>query len=186
MVAPGIATAAPAVPTLLSPTGGVHVKNVVLSWSKVTGASTYQVQVSDRYGNFDQEDSGSEDTRPSVDVTTSLTSYAPSAKLPQAGYFWRVRVSDSVWSAPASFIRDWDGAPTNPHIVADNVSDLTQTGPTLTWGPIADASYYEVQYSPYPFVQGTDPVDGGDGGVDPEDETSSCLTASTVFTPYRT
>lgn len=188
MVAPTGATAAPpAPPTNLQPnspssapsssTPGTPVKNVVLTWNPVAGATSYQVQVSDANGNF--EDEGQ--VTASVDVTTTLTSFAPSSLLPHADYAWRVRASGGEWSSNAYFTRGWTASPGNPQFVGDPSSS---TGPVMTWDGVPDASYYEVQISPRPFVQGDDPTDGGFGTGD--EDASSCFTASTQFTPYAT
>ena len=188
MVVPTAAVAAAAPPTGLTPdTYSTHVKNVVLSWSPVAGASTYRVQVSDRWGLFDNEDPGStEKTEPSIDETTTLTTYAPSAKLPHGLYRWRVSADGGAWSAPARFNRDWDGAPGNARVYGDDAGHTSTTGPgpVLTWDALRDASYYEIQYSARPFAPGTTPVDGGDGSGEGDEAIQSCLTTNTVFTPY--
>jgi len=165
-LAPNDPTAAPT-----SSTPGSPIKNVVLKWTPVTTASSYQVQVSDESGTFDT---------PSIDVTTTAPAFAPSASLPHADYAWRVRATGGTWSSPAYFTRGWDASPGNPHVDEPTPS----TGPTLTWGAVADASYYEVQFSAAPFDQSDAPVDGGVGSKD-EDTDPSCFTASTEFTPYQ-
>lgn len=182
IVAPSAANAVIVAPTGLSPndptsaptsgTPGTPRKNVVLSWDAMPNTATYQVQVSDKNGTF---------VSPSIDVTTSLNSFAPSAKLYHADYAWRVRSTGGTWSAPAYFTRGWTAKPGSPQFVG--TPDPTR-GPVLTWDGVDDASYYEVQIAPRPFVE-TGPTDGGDGGEDGT-ETASCFTASTVFTPYAT
>lgn len=180
IVAPGFASAAPIVPTGLSPndpnaaptasTAGTPIKNVVLTWSPLANVTSYEVQVSDEDGSF---------VNPGADATTAVPSYAPPSSLPHGDYAWRVRASGGVWSSPAYFTRGWTAAPGNPHLVGPDKDNAF--GPVLTWDPVADASYYEVEFSDRPFVPGA-AVDAGDSS--PGIAGSNCYTANTVFTPY--
>lgn len=160
----------PATPVLLSPASGATVTDVVLQWSPVAGAATYQLQVSPN------EDFSNNVT---VDVVTKGTRYSPATTLGNGSYFWRVRSRDAkatpnlgAWNsalgeAPAVFTRAWNAAPTlvSP---ADETFDVNV--PTLRWTPVPYASHYEIQL-------------GTDSNFTPQSYVS-CMTNQTSFTPY--
>jgi hypothetical protein len=156
-------------PTLVSPASSATapLKDVVLQWNPVAGASQYQVQVSPNK-NW---------TNNAVDLpvdTTVNTLLEMPVGLPHAAYFWRVRAMvGGVWgtySAPWEFLRDWD---TNISIVKPPTSD----DPTISWAPISQASEYVVNF----YDLGTTNAPTNVLKMTP---TSSCTTEQTTLTPY--
>lgn len=165
----------PSVPTLLSPAPGDDVTDVVLEWSPVNGAATYQVQVSpneDFSNNL------------SVDVVTKSTRYAPNDLkfLDNGSYYWRVRARDAApvpnlgnWSQTvevgagaerAYFNRMWHQRPT----LDAPAPGAEVATPTFRWSPVPHASHYELQVSSdATFSPGT---------------TATCVTNQTSFTAY--
>ncbi len=98
-----VATVAPPVPTLVSPSNGASTSDHTpyLDWSKVTASSTvhYQLQV----------DNNVDFSSPSVNKTwLSYSYYTVSTSLSHGTYYWRVRAVDasgnqSAWSTARSF-----------------------------------------------------------------------------------
>jgi hypothetical protein len=114
-------------------------KDLVLSWLPVSGAGSYDVQVSpneDFTNNVTQQ------------ATTAGTRYAvPTASIPEISYFWRVRVSGTrCWSddgatPAAAFTKSWDVAPAPLTPAGSVVEDALR----FSWRPIRDAAFYEVE-----------------------------------------
>lgn len=159
-------------PQLLSPsnsaTNSVH--DVVLKWTPVAGAATYQVQVSpnqDWTNNL------------KVDVVTDSTLYAPAKSLDNGTYFWRVRATtggggQGVWSpvwqfsrVPMQQVTLLSPANSNPGDYPTQAADLF-----LSWNPVPEASAYELVLSADPnFSQVT--------------TSQVCITNHTDWGPYR-
>src|SRR5205807_566044 len=153
-------------PTLTRPANNTTtpVKDVVLQWSRVPYASSYDVQLSPN-GDF---------TNNKVDLANSgstvATTYEVPLSLPHDEYFWRVRGVDAnghtAWSDQRQFLHDWAVAMTI-------LQAPTATDPTIAWAPVPEASLYRVRLA-----------------VDPTFDPSStpaplvCWTAATAFTPY--
>jgi hypothetical protein len=84
----------PSSPTLLSPADGSHGsdRTPAFSWSSVSGAATYRLQVDDDPAF----------SSPIVDQSLSATTYTPTSDLAPGAYHWRVRAAndcgDSDWS----------------------------------------------------------------------------------------
>ena len=121
------------------------VSDVLLTWSPVPGAVSYEIQVSDSSG-FD----------PYVLAgTSSRATWALPAAVPAGDYVWRVRALAAKgvgdWSAPASFTHGWDNAPANLRVVS------SVGVPSVAWDAIPGASFYEVEYSTTPYSD-TDPT----------------------------
>ncbi|HVT65165.1 MAG TPA: hypothetical protein VHD81_08420 [Mycobacteriales bacterium] len=156
--------AAPA-PTLVSPANETDtaVKDVILDWKPVAGASSYEVQVS-RNAAF---------TNNGIDLpnggVTTATLFEMPLGLPHTTYFWRVRakVSNGIgaWSQPWQFLREWE-APISI------IQTPNGTDPTLSWGPVRGASVYHVIFD-------TSPVTADDL----LNTTNGCFTGNTSFTP---
>ena len=100
-----------AAPALLGPLPSEQLqaalKDVVLAWRAVPGATGYRVQVS-QDGDFSGDDL-------TVDETTVATRLALPADLPNAAYRWRVsatqKTGHGAWSAAGSFTKGWREAP---------------------------------------------------------------------------
>ena len=127
----------------LSAPGGLNaaVRNnstIVLSWSTVTKASAYQVQV-DTSSNF---------SSPDVSISTVNTHYVPTRTLPQGTVYWRVRSIqggiESGWSKSTSSVSPV-GSP-QPSSPADGAHlQQPQEPPLLRWSPVQGATSYTVQ-----------------------------------------
>jgi hypothetical protein len=162
---PAAATTSSNVPTLTGPANGTSEKDVVLTWSKVVGASEYQVQVSPNE-QWTNNSVTLADNGDSVNTT-----YEMPLSLPHGAYFWHVRAKvGSTWFAYSTadeFVRSWPNAPIHMITTPTNGSD-----PTLSWAPVTDASLYRVRFSTE-----------SDFPSDPK-KTFTCWTTNTSFTPY--
>ncbi|ROR90441.1 Ig-like domain repeat protein [Nocardioides aurantiacus] len=150
-LAPTSASAAVAAPYGLSPAGTTVQQIPVLSWTRVEGASSYDVQVS----------TSSDLSSPLVNTSTTNAAYVPTTQLPgDTDIFWQVRARFSTTSTSdwvqASFRR---GALDRP--VPVGPSDGTDLQPpvdpaTFTWSAVPGATGYDVQVGTDP--QFTDPA----------------------------
>src|SRR3954451_18298074 len=99
------ADAAPAAPAGLSPNGGSVTGIPVLQWSRVSGATSYDVEVS----------SSSTFTTTAWRTSTTNRRATPTIQLPVGQVWWRVRAANSTgagsWST-ASFSRSKIAGPT--------------------------------------------------------------------------
>lgn len=129
-------------PTLLSPpdnSADVEIP-VTLSWSNVTGAQYYALQV-DTNSNFKS---------PIVDVKSlTTTSYTLSQLYPSIKYYWRVAtIKDqqmSNWSPTFSF-RTKDVPLAAPMIVSPTDGETSvDLKPTFTWSKVPMADRYHLQ-----------------------------------------
>ena len=95
-------------PAPMTPANGSTVTDVVFSWSAVSGAKNYELQVSPN---------GDWTNNKTIDATAlTSTSYTPGEPLPNGSYFWRVRSIDAAghfgtWSDPLTFTRQWIDRP---------------------------------------------------------------------------
>jgi len=149
-VAPPV-TAIPAAPVLSSPSNMAksQVTSPTLTWSAVTGATGYGLQVSTDV-NF---------LTTTVNLT-GLTSVnrALTGLTDGTTYYWRVNASNSggisPWSSVFSFTTSAPVVPPGGSILsvptlqlpADRATGISRT-PILTWTPIAGAVSYDVQIS---------------------------------------
>lgn len=155
--------AAPGAPGGLSPSSAsTPQKDVELHWTAVSGATSYDVQIMD--------DDNPDLARVQAG-TSSINRWTVPVQLPTGEYRWRVRARNSSgvgsWSAMATLVRGWD----------DQVSGLThldQQVPTLSWNPIPDASFYEVEMNLKSF----------DSSTYSRANSFVCWTAQTTLTPY--
>ena len=122
--------------------GGAQTGIPTFSWDRVTGATTYdfQISTSDQFNTT------------LVNVTTVQRQYVPKIQLPtQTQLYWRVRATGGgeTWTM-TPFSRTTVGAPTL--IGPADAAELTQPDNpvTLSWQPVPGADSYDVQY-------GTDP-----------------------------
>lgn len=147
---------------------GTFQKNVVLTWDEVGGATSYDVQITS--DGFDT------DTEPFEDIAAS-NRYVVPVDLPRGDYQWRVRATlpggSSDWSSAADLVRGWDPSvtPTLTHLGADSLDW------SVSWTPVPDASFYEVQISPTP-------LEGDNAGGPPyvRGDEILCFTTHTTFT----
>lgn len=134
------ASAAVAAPTGLSPNSSAAPvsANPVLSWNRVSGATSYDVEVSttDAF------------TTTVYKVSTVNRQATPTAQLPATTIYWRVRARNSAgasaWSQ-TDFVRDGGGGPV---LLApsDGASlDQPNNPPLLKWQPVRGATSYSVE-----------------------------------------
>lgn len=133
-------------PSGLSATAG---RAPVLSWTRVSGASSYDVEVS-KAADF----SGTA----LVKVTTVNDQYVPTVQLPTGQVWYRVRAkvgsTTSDWST-ASLDLTTEAAPT-PVRPVDGAHFSAPEAPTFSWQPVPGATSYTVQTSRDPlFVDPT-------------------------------
>lgn len=163
----GAAAATPAAPIKLSPddASGTMLWNLELTWRAVPGATSYEVQVSDT-GRF---------TGQLLTGSPTLSRWTVPTTLPAGDYVWRVRAASAsgsgAWSRVADFTRGWSDTPGSPVKVANGVL------PAVSWGPIPDASFYEVEFSRVPLDIGSAPYEGTLHHY-------TCYTTHTFFSPY--
>jgi hypothetical protein len=186
LAAPASAAGSLAAPTGLAPNSAtVPQKDPVLTWSNVSGASGYSVEVSK---SDDFSDSTVMVKLPS-NGASSTNSFALPQTLEHGTYFWRVRADnssqESAWSADGSIVKAWDDAPSTAASTPSTDATAAQTGIAsypwrFAWTPIQDASTYEIEFSVYPTFDSTS------GNFNDGISNLACLTEATSFTPYST
>ncbi|HWA66094.1 MAG TPA: DUF4962 domain-containing protein [Mycobacteriales bacterium] len=155
-------------PVLLSPANdpSTQLKDVILKWQPVAGASQYQVQVSPN-GEWTNNAVTLPNNGDVVDPTFEMP-----VSLPNATYYWHVRAQvGGVWgrySGQWTFVKDW----VSPITILQQPSSAD---PTISWAPVKEASLYLVRYCPGACGTGTIGLQTGE--VD-------CYTAETSVTPY--
>lgn len=171
-VLPGmVAQAAVAGPVNLTPDDtATWQTNTVLAWDAVSGASGYEVAVTnDGFGT----------DGPVLTSTTATNRYVLPVSVPRGDYQWRVRAvvsgGKSDWSATADLLRGWDPA-VAPALSQTDPGNAYDWG--VTWAPIPDASFYEVQYSP----QQSEPENASPPPYEKQD-VITCFTTHTTFVP---
>lgn len=139
------------------------VKDVVLTWDKVSGASAYQVRVSPN-----NEWTNNEVTLPGKGVTDNTLFEMP-VSLPQATYYWEVRAQvGGIWgpySKPWVFVQDWY----KPITI---LKQPTTADPEIIWAPVKEASLYLLRFQTGNVFEASSIV----GEVD-------CYTNNTSYTP---
>jgi hypothetical protein len=152
-------------PTLTGPAndpgGTTPLKDVVLDWTPVEHAASYQVQVSPN-GDW----TNNTVTLPDNGITVNDL-YEMPLSLPHASYFWRVRALGSAgghtaYSSVHTFLRDWVAPITM-------LTTPSSADPSLSWAPVPDASLYRVRFGTKADFTGTN---------------FTCFTTATSFTPY--
>ena len=131
-----------------------------LSWQPVAGAVAYDVEV-----NYSQDFAiGS---KVCCGTRSTGTTVSPTALLANNTYYWRVRAIDAsgnagAWNSGESFRKVFDDVtPTVPGLrMRDNLADpavdtepavagLDLEHPVVRWDPVAGASSYEIQITPF-------------------------------------
>ena len=171
----GAATAATLLPAppLVSPSDATSkLKEVVLDWAPVTGATSYLVQV-----GTDHEWS---DT-PTLELTSVATRITLPTSLPHASYVWRVAAmgadGQGRWSTAGTFTRGWTSKATPLTPAAGTVVGPAVGRPTFSWTPVASASEYQLQVSTSPYFDAPFRTSAGD-------KTEACFTTRTSVTPF--
>ena len=122
--------AAPAAPTVSDPDACAQ-SGVQISWSPVSGATSYDLQV---------------DGTTVVSGVSSGTTYNPGDTQPHA---YRVRARTSTctgaWSGPTSLADGNDAPPTPAPPAFTDLDPCAQSGIEITWSPVSGASSYDLQ-----------------------------------------
>jgi hypothetical protein len=144
-VASPVQAAVPAAPSGLQPDGTQESRIPVLSWGRVSGAVSYDVQVA-RPGGFDTP-------LWKADRTTNRQA-VPDKQLPSGELVWRVRSRGadsrtSAWSQ-ATFTRDSLAGPSPISPTNDAMLEQPSQPALLSWTPVRGATGYTVHV-------GTDP-----------------------------
>jgi N-acetylneuraminic acid mutarotase len=133
-------------PVLNSPANGAAGLNPValqLSWSVVTNATSYRIQVS----------SDSAFSSVAVDDSALASPLKTLDSLPRGvKFYWRVRAKNtagvSVWASPWNFTTVAPPIPSVPTLVSPVNSSVNQSRrPTLVWSTVSGAATYHVQVS---------------------------------------
>jgi formylglycine-generating enzyme required for sulfatase activity/N-acetylneuraminic acid mutarotase len=151
-------------PVLVSPANGTAALNPVgltLSWSTVSTATSYKVQMSP-------------DSTFAIVVTEDSTLTAPSKTIDSLSlgvkYYWRVRAKNasgvSSWTTPWSFTTIMPSIPSVPSLVSPANGAANQSRrPTLAWSAVTGAASYHVQVSGNPFFTAVVAVDSSMTGT---------------------
>lgn len=158
-------------PAVAGPTSEQTVlKEVVLDWAPVPGATGYVVEV-------DTDEMWSD--APTLALGTVASRLTLPTSLPHAGYAWRVAAvgagGQGRWSANGYFSRAWGSTP-RP-IAPTGTIPAAVGAPTFSWTPVPNASEYQLQVSNTPFFDAPFRTQGGD-------KTESCFTTRTKVTPF--
>lgn len=135
------ATAVPAAPGGLAPNSSspAVAANPILSWSRVNGAVSYEVEVS----------TASSFTSTVYKTSTTNRRAVPTQQLPVGVIWWRVRSLDSArvagpW-AVASFTRSTIAGPTLASPTDGATLRQPDSPPLLRWNPVDGATSYQVE-----------------------------------------
>ena len=163
--------AVPATPGVVSPlSAGAGVKEVVLDWAPVAGATSYAVEV-------DTDGEWSDD--PTLSLTTVASRITLPTSLPHASYVWRVAAvgagGQSRWSTNGTFTRGWSARPTPLSPIGASSSGAGVA--TFSWSPVPTASEYQLQVSTSPYFDAAFRTQA-------DTKTESCFTTRTSVTPF--
>jgi len=141
VTSPSVAQAAVSAPRGLSPDGQGANGTPTLEWTRVSGAASYEVEVS----------KSSDFSSLSVleDGSTVNRRFVPTTSLPTSTVYWRVRSvspggSQSAWST-ASFSITQGAGPNIVGPIAAEEHALPENPPILSWEPLSDVSAYEIE-----------------------------------------
>ncbi|MHA1687579.1 MAG: Ig-like domain-containing protein, partial [Candidatus Heimdallarchaeaceae archaeon] len=129
-------------PTLNSPAHGSVVADSTptFTWSTVSGASAYQLQVATSLTY----------SAPYIDEVLVTTSYTSTIDLPDRTFYWHVRTRNSAgvwgsWSSSHSFTIDTTGPDPPTHVYPAADSRINTHYPTFQWEGTADSTYYALR-----------------------------------------
>jgi hypothetical protein len=135
----------PPAASLVSPSGGITDTTPTYTWNAVSNAPWYHLWVNDSTGN--KINQWYRATQAGCGSGTGTCSVTPTTEVRGSGQWW-VRTYNSAgygsWSGPVSFTAP---TPTIAPSAANQVSpsgEITDTTPTYTWNPVADATWYQL------------------------------------------
>jgi len=134
-------------PTLTSPSdgaGGVDITGTHLDWEGLSGATTYQWQLSDT-GGFSDLPAG-------FDATTQSSTCRPPLLQLATTYDWRVRATRplrSPWSTESAFTTKLGNVAVAPQLLSPAPGETgVPTDPVFQWTSLAEAEAYELLLGP--------------------------------------
>jgi hypothetical protein len=165
VVAPAGALSAPSGLAVSDLVSDPEVFDPEFSWSAVTGAKGYEVEVNSTSSWASGSKVCCSNISVSEKMTTYGTSYSPPVVLPNNTYYWRVRAIDASgnagpWAAGPPFAKAFANVPSTPAPVVDNLrlvdrnldtlapGSVTDT-PIVLWDPVPGASSYRVVVAPF-------------------------------------
>lgn len=127
-------------PVLLGPDEGITLAQPadppLLTWTPVSGAASYTVEIDDE-PDF---------VSPSTYPTEATALVVPNNQAPDVTYFWRVRANlADGFSTNYSDPRSYTVAPIEQPTILGPGSDDDVTDIVLDWSPVPGAKYYELQ-----------------------------------------
>jgi hypothetical protein len=138
------ASAAPAAPSNLSPSSSVSTNTPVLSWARVKGAASYNVEVS----------SSSSFSSALFSTTTTNRRAVPTTALPDGVLHWRVRGVTRKGAAGTWATRSFSINSVAPPSILSPTSGqkLAQPNdpPLLSWTAVAGATKYHIEHDTEP------------------------------------
>lgn len=142
------------------------------TWSSVTGAASYQLDVSteNTFGSF-IVNNRSEAAAPSADVT---------ALAPNTNYHYRVRAVNASGASVNSDIKTFKTAPASPTLF--DKSNITSSGFQVNWSASVGATEYDLYV--YTDASFTIPVEGYNPKTIAAPETTSIVAGLTPSTTY--
>ncbi|MFH0991284.1 MAG: T9SS type A sorting domain-containing protein [bacterium] len=140
----GAATSGPSIPTLTSPANNSTTVSVpaTFSWSPVSGATSYTIQIStsSTFATFAVNQSG---------ITTAL--FTASGLANGTSYYWRVSATNasgtSAYSTTNAFFTTLVGPPPPTLLSPADASTNVPVNTTLSWSAVAGVTFYKVQIS---------------------------------------
>ena len=178
-------------PTLSSPANGAtgQPTSLTLSWSGVSGANIYRVQVATSQSALTTDDASTCPGTCLVNTTTSSTSYALSGLQDGVTYYWHVRAGNTTtlqggtWSQTRSFTTGSTGLPA-PSLVSPAHGATNQpTALSLSWSSVSGANVYRVQVATSQSALTTDDASTCPGTCLANTTTSSTSYAVTGLQP---
>lgn len=142
------------------------------TWSSVTGAASYQLDVSaeSTFGSF-LVNNRSEATSPSADVT---------ALAPNTNYHYRVRAFNASGASVNSEVKTFKTAPASPTLF--DKSNITSSGFQVNWSASVGATEYDLYV--YTDASFSLPLDGYNPKTIAAPETTSIVAGLTPSTTY--
>jgi len=166
------ATLLPAPPVVGPTSATAQLKEVVLDWAAVAGATSYVVQVG-------TDDEWSDE--PTLQLTSVATRLTLPTSLPHASYVWRVAAVGAAgqgrWSPAGTFTRGWPTRATPLTPTAGSLVGPEVGRPTFSWTPVPTASEYQLQVSTSPYFDAAFRTSASD-------KTEACFTTRTSVTPF--
>ncbi|HFC91984.1 MAG TPA: hypothetical protein ENJ51_04150, partial [Leucothrix mucor] len=133
-----------ATPSLISPSGTINDTTPTFTWTKVSGATHYNLYVKDSTGAVKHS---AWHTLSALSCSASVCSYTPSATLASGvAKFWVLAWKNNVyssWAGPKSFTVS-SSTGIGVATLYSPSGTTTDTTPTFTWSKVAGATWYRL------------------------------------------